>query len=472
MKSFYITTTLPYVNAEPHIGFAMEIVTADVLARLHRLAGEEVVFNTGTDEHGQKIYQAALQEKQSPQQYVDGYAATFRELTGLLNLSVTHFVRTTDAHHIEAAQAFWLRCVKSGDIYKKTYKVKYCVGCELEKTESELVNGKCPLHPNQELELIEEENYFFRFSKYQQALTEWYEKYPDFVRPEAKLKEISAFVSHGLEDFSVSRLRSKMPWGIEVPGDPDQVMYVWFDALVNYISTLGWPEDTDNFKRFWPGVQIAGKDNLRQQAAMWQAMLLSAGLPMSKQILINGFISIGGQKMSKSLGNVIAPTEMVEKFGIDATRYLLIAVGPVGTDIDVTWDQFSTWYNGYLANSLGNTISRVANLCARSHFVKSESEAIAEMSKSVIEAFLDYRFNEGLMLIWEQIKILEKQIDETKPWNLTGEELDTFLDSAVETLNQVATDLLPIMPTTAQTILDIFSAQPVVPPKPLFPRIA
>lgn len=471
MKPFYITTTLPYVNAEPHIGFAMEIVTADVLARLHRSLGDEVVFNTGTDEHGQKIYQAAQKQHVSPQAYVDTYAAKFRALQQLLDLSATLFVRTTDSHHVSAAQAFWQRCVEAGDIYKKLYKVKYCVGCEMEKTESELIDGKCPLHPDRPLELIEEENYFFRFSKYQRPLLELYQQRPDFVRPEAKQKEIIAFVAGGLEDFSVSRLKAKMPWGIPVPNDPDQVMYVWFDALVNYISTLGWPEDETTFNRFWPGIQIAGKDNLRQQAAMWQAMLLSAQLPPSQQILINGFISIGGQKMSKSLGNVISPEDMVQRYGVDATRYLLLSLGPVGNDIDVTWEQFDAWYNGYLANSLGNTVSRIANLCARAGFTRKNSKIDYNVSGEVAAAWFKYQFSEGLVLVWDKIKQLEREIDEHKPWMLTGDALTTFLEKAVEALCGVASDLLPVMPQTAQAILNILDAEPIRPPKPLFPRL-
>jgi methionyl-tRNA synthetase len=471
MKHYYITTTLPYVNAEPHIGFAMEIVTADVLARIHKSLGDEVIFNTGTDEHGQKIYEAAIKENRTPQAYVDKYAAKFRELKTLLNLSVTHFVRTTDEHHVVAAQEFWKLCREKGDIYKKTYRVKYCVGCELEKTESELVESKCPLHPNKELELRDEENYFFRFSKYQQPLLDWYEGHPEFVQPEAKLKEIRAFVAHGLEDFSISRVKAKMPWGIEVPDDPEQVMYVWFDALINYISTLGWPDNENVFKHYWPGIQIAGKDNLRQQAAMWQAMLLSAGLPLSKRVLINGFISINGQKMSKTLGNVITPVEMVEKYGIDATRYLLMLIGPVGSDIDISWEQFTTWYNAYLANSLGNTLSRVANLCARSGYVAHISNKLA-MSKTVTEALLIYKFSEGLAQVWERIKNLEKKIDETKPWTIEGEALTQFLDEAVASLMQIATDVAPVMPDTANAIKQILLMTPIQAPKPLFPRIS
>ncbi len=283
-KKFYITTTLPYVNADPHIGFALEIIQADVIARYQRKQGSDVFFNTGVDEHGLKIYRKAKEQNLDPKAYCDIYAAKFGDLKSKLNLSYDNFIRTTDSHHIAAAQEFWLRCQKNGDIYKKNYKVKYCVGCELEKTDSELENGKCPIHPNQEIEVIQEENYFFKYSNYQKKLLAWYEKNPEFVLPKTKLNEITEFTKQGLEDFSISRLKEKMPWGVDVPGDDKHIMYVWFDALVNYIAALNWPSDSKNFKDFWPGMQVAGKDNLRQQSSMWQAMLMSAGLPNSKQI--------------------------------------------------------------------------------------------------------------------------------------------------------------------------------------------
>ena len=325
-NNFYITTTLPYINAEPHIGHAGEFVQADVLARFHRELGDEVFFNTGTDEHGLKIYQKAEELVINIQEYCDKLAKTFMDMKETLNLSFDSFVRTTDEHHIKAAQEFWKKCEASGDIYKKMYKVKYCVGCELEKTDSELVDEKCPLHPNQDIECIEEENYFFRFSKYQKPLLDLYEKNPDFVKPAKRFNEIKAFVERGLEDFSISRVKEKMPWGIEVPGDSDHVMYVWFDALVNYVSAIGWPDDTNKFEKWWPAIQICGKDNLRQQSAMWQSMLMSAGMENSKQIFIRGFITTNGEKMSKSLGNFIGAKEMVEKFGVDGTRYLLLSI--------------------------------------------------------------------------------------------------------------------------------------------------
>ena len=287
-KSFYITTTLPYVNAEPHIGFAMEIIRADTIARSKKLQGFDVFFNTGTDEHGQKIWQKAAEAGQDINEYVEEHAAQFKKLIPLLGISPdVHFIRTTDEKHVHVAQEFWKRCDAAGDIYKKFYKIKYCVGCELEKTDSELVDGKCPLHPNLELEVREEENYFFRFSKYQKPLIDFYNKNPEFVVPDFRFNEIKSFVERGLEDFSISRLKSKMPWGIAVPSDEEHVMYVWFDALVSYISTLDWftPSEVEGpnlYEKFWVNgtpVQYAGKDNLRQQSAMWQTMPMSAGLP-------------------------------------------------------------------------------------------------------------------------------------------------------------------------------------------------
>src|SRR3989344_5555456 len=309
-RHFYITTTLPYVNAKPHIGFALEIIQADAIARFHTLLGKEVFFNFGTDEHGQKIYKKSL------------------------NLSYNNFIRTTDPDHKRAAQEIWKICRDNGFIEKGLYSAKYCVGCELEKQDSELVDDKCPLHPIEEIQTIEEENYFFKFSKFQEKLLKLYMKNPDFVVPKHRLTEISNFVKDGLKDFSVSRLKEKMPWGVSVPDDPDHVMYVWFDALTNYISALGWPsaaeasegKPEDVFTKFWGTVahpnalQMAGKDQIRQQAAMWQAMLMSAGLPPTKQIIIHGFITVGGEKMSKSVGNVIDPLAIVDEYGADALR--------------------------------------------------------------------------------------------------------------------------------------------------------
>lgn len=470
-SNFYITTTLPYVNAEPHIGFAMEIVAADIVARYHRQQGDRVVFNTGTDEHGQKIYDNALEAGVTPQAYVDTYAAKFDDLKRLLNLSYDHFIRTTDKQHKSAAQEMWRRCKANGDIYKKDYAVKYCVGCELEKTDSELVDGKCPLHPNRELEVRQEENYFFRFSAYQDRLLSLFAKQPNFVLPESKLREIKSFVSAGLQDFSISRLKAKMPWGVPVPDDADHVMYVWFDALTNYISTLGWPDETDEYRTFWPGIQIAGKDNLRQQAAMWQAMLMSAGLPASEQILINGFISVSGQKMSKSLGNVIAPSQMVSRYGVEGTRYVLAAIGPVGDDIDVTWERFDEMYTAKLANGLGNLISRVAKLCERSQ-LQFEIQDLHQNSSPASHKLEEYDFMGALDYIWSQITQADHLIDQTTPWKIEDPvKLKQILVQLVLILRQVGHDLEPFMPETATAIGQIFAGPDIQATQPIFPRL-
>jgi methionyl-tRNA synthetase len=471
-KYYYITTTLPYVNADPHIGFAMEIIRADVLARLHRLIGHQVVFNTGTDEHGQKIYQKAIESKKTPQQYCDFYAEKFKNLKKALNLSYTNFIRTTDKNHQKAAQKFWQRCLENGDIYKAKYKIKYCVGCELEKTDSELVDNHCPIHPNKEIEIIEEENYFFRFSKYQKILLDFYEKNPDFVKPEFRFEEIKNFVKSGLKDFSISRLKSKMPWGIPVPNDDQQVMYVWFDALINYISTLGWPENQENFNNFWPGVQICGKDNLRQQSAIWQAMLFSAQLPPSKQIYVEGFITSNGQKMSKSLGNVINPFDLVNKYGTDALRYYLLKEIPNFEDGDFSHQRMIELYQGDLANELGNLVSRLTNLAEKDNLIinninLNEKEVFEETFVNQIDNF---QFNQALENIWKKIKQLNKEIDLVAPWKKTTEERKNFLIDSLKKVKIIASQLQPFLPETSEKILKATEGK-IVKISPLFPKI-
>ncbi len=474
--SFYLTTALPYVNASPHIGFALEIVAADVIARAQRAAGKEVIFNTGTDEHGQKIFQQAAEAGQDPQAYTDEYAAKFADLQKLLNLSYTHFIRTTNPDHKQAAQEFWRRCQNNGDIYKHTYRTLYCVGCELEKQTSELDDGKCPLHPTKPLEEREEENYFFRFSRYQAALLELYRNRPEFVKPAAKMKEITAFVQGGLQDFSISRLKEKMSWGVAVPGDDNHVMYVWFDALINYISTLGWPHDLTTFTQFWPGIQLAGKDNLRQQAAMWQAMLMSAQLPASKQILINGFISVEGQKMSKSLGNVIAPSELVARYGQDATRFLLMYLGPFGTDMDVSWSQFDTLYTAHLANGIGNVCSRVAKLCEKAEVNYDQSVSppapIAQLRDAILQNYADFELKSAIDHITKLVTLIDESLSTIKPWTLTGETQKEALLNYLVQLHVLFQALAPIMPTTSKLLQSHFEEQPKISAlTPLFPRL-
>ena len=473
MSKFYITTTLPYVNASPHLGFALEIVRADVLARWHRFSGDEVFFNTGADEHGLKIYRQAQAASLEPQVYCDQMASKFMNLKTALALSYDNFIRTTDLQHVEAAQEFWRRAEAAGDIYKKTYQTKYCVGCELEKTDSELVDGRCPNHPQQELELIDEENYFFRFSKYQERLLKLYDSRPDFVWPPERLKEIKNFVQAGLTDFSVSRLASKLPWGVTVPGDPGQVMYVWFDALINYISALGWPR-AGKFKDFWPGYQIAGKDNLRQQAAMWPAMLLSVGLEPEKQVLINGFITSDGQKMSKSLGNVVDPLALAQEYGSDALRYYLLAYTNVGADTDFTVAAFRRVYQADLANGLGNLTARVAALLEKNNLRLDLANVLADegLVSEVAQALTNYDFAGAMNRLWLVFRRADETISAAKPWAETdAAKVKAILEPLVRDLVSAAQILKCFLPATADKILAQYQAVEIKKAAPLWPRL-
>lgn len=464
--SFYITTTLPYVNAEPHIGFAMELIHADVIARWKSLSGDEVFLNTGTDEHGSKVYNKAVEENKDPQEYSNEYAAKFRDLISLLGMDshLVHFIRTTDKNHIRAAQEIWKLCEKAGDIYKKNYIVRYCVGCELEKTDSELVDGRCPIHPNRELEIREEENYFFRFSKYQEPLLEFYRENPGFVKPDFRFNEIIKFAERGLEDFSISRLKLKMPWGIDVPGDPEHVQYVWFDALTSYISTIGWPDNLEEFNKWWPVIQFAGKDQTRQQAAMWQAMLMSAGLPHSKQIVIHGFLNFGGQKMSKSLGNFITPKEVIAKFGLDAFRFFTTREFSQFEDTDVSWEKLLNTYNGDLANGLGNLVARIMKL-AESNLPEPVDVKHPVFNKEA-EAFLEkFEIQKAINHIWEKIGELDAEIQKTKPWESKDKKI---ISSLVEKLAQIGQSLAPFLPETSEKILIAIKENKM--PPALFPR--
>lgn len=480
MAKYYITTTSPYVNSDPHVGFALEIIQADSLARYHTLIGDQVFFNTGTDEHGKKIYEKALEAKMEPQAYCDLYAAKFGDLKRALNLSYNSFWRSTEPKHIEAAQEMWRRVDKAGYIEKGIYNAKYCVGCELEKQDSDLVEGKCPLHPNKAIENIAEENYFFKFSKLGGELLEHYDKYPDFVVPEHRQKEIRNFVESGLSDFSISRLTEKMPWGVPVPGDEKHCMYVWYDALTYYISALGWPSYAETtagkpseFEEFWGtkespnAVQVCGKDNLRQQTAMWQAMLIAAGLPLTRQIHVHGFINSGGQKMSKSLGNVVNPIEYVNKYGTDALRYYLLAKVSPDEDSDFTKEKFEEAYQADLANGLGNLVARVAAMCGGIEYVVCSMK----MSPEVTEALEQYKFDSAMAAIWDRIKKADQFVSEKKVWGLKDKAKMDALVELVGEIRQIAVDLQPFLPETAAKISQQFNSEKIVKGVSLFPRL-
>jgi methionyl-tRNA synthetase len=476
-KYFYITTTLPYVNAEPHIGFAMEIIRADVIARYKKLSGFDIFFNTGTDEHGAKIYNKAIESGRNPQEYVDEYADKFRNLKKLLNLSDDiNFIRTTDSHHIASAQEFWKTCDKNGYIYKKNYKIKYCVGCELEKSDSELVNDCCPIHPNTKIEILDEENYFFKFSEFQDKLLDFYEGNPNFVIPDFRFNEIKSFVKNSLKDFSISRLKSKMPWGIEVPGDRDQVMYVWFDALVNYISAIGWPTDMGKFKRWQVDsggmVQYCGKDNLRQQSAIWQAMLMAAKLPPSKTIVIDGFItSPGGTKMSKSFGNGVDPVELINEYGTDAVRYYVLREISPFEDSPFSKEMFKDAYNANLANGLGNLVSRIMTMAENNleNPVKTKKVALGGDFK---KAFDSYNLQKATNLIWAKIGELDAKIQKTEPYKLVKKDkkgATSIINDLVAGLYEIAMQLEPVLPETSEKIKNLIKENKK-PGQPLFIR--
>lgn len=477
MKPFYLTTTLPYVNAELHMGHALEFVRADIIVRYKQLAGCDVFFNTGTDEHGMKIYEKALSLGKTPQEFVDESFLHFKESVRIfgLNESILHYARTTDKRHEAAAQEFWKRCEKNGFIYKKNYQTKYCVGCEEAKTDSELVNGECPIHPGRPLELIEEENYFFKYSAFTDKLLEFYAAHPNFVVPDFRYNEIKAFVSRGLEDFSISRLQEKMPWGIPVPGDDAHVMYVWFDALTNYISTLGWPSEEGDFKKYWvqgTPTQYCGKDNLRFQSAMWQVMLMAAGVPNSDKIIINGFITAeGGLKMSKTLGNGVDPKDVVDEYGTDALRFFLAKEVSSFEDSPFTIERFKAAYNAHLANGIGNLASRILTLSEKylSECPALSDQAIPQEFFGLLES---YDIQKAADFVWQHIQSLDQKIQQTEPFKVIkvdeakGKELMAEL---VIELYAIARMLAPIMPKTSET-LEGFIRENKKPTAPLFLR--
>jgi len=472
-KPFYLTTTLPYVNADPHIGFALELVQADILARHARLLGVDVFFNTGTDEHGQKIFQKAKEEGIDVNEYVDRYAARFGKLKETLNLSYDAFIRTTNKEHVIAAQELWRRCNMAGDVYKKKYKGLYCIGDEVFLKESDLVGGRCPNHPNMVLVTIEEENYFFRLSNYQKKLHD-YLSGKEAVLPSWRREEALQFVAHGLEDFSISREKSRMDWGVPVPGDDSQVMYVWFDALTNYISTLGWPADTEeNFKKFWvegETVQIAGKDQVRFQSVMWQAMLMSAGLPTTQRVLYHGFITSGGHKMSKSLGNVIDPAVLVVEYGTDALRYYLARHVHTFEDSDFTAEHFKELYNANLANGLGNLTARIMKL-AEDHLEAGTRPKPTGFSKNYTDAFERFEINHAIDEVFRHVQLLDQKITATEPFKLVnsdpvaGKKLIFDLTRELLAVGQM---LEPFMPDTSKKIKEAVITNKK--PATLFPR--
>lgn len=449
-KKIYITSALAYVNAPPHMGHAMQFVRADVLARYRRLQGDNIFFLAGTDEYGSKIYRTATAENIAPKKLADRNTAKFKLLDKLLNISYDGFIRTTDKKHQLNVQKFWLAMEKSGDIYKKKYQGLYCVGCEVFKTEKDLIDGKCPDHQI-EPEIVEEENYFFRLSKYAKEIELKIKNDELRIIPESRKNETLSFIKEGIEDVSFSRPSKVLPWGIPVPNDKEQVIYVWADALFGYISKSPW----------WPAdLHIIGKDNLKFHAVYWPAMLMSVKLKLPKAIYVHGFITSGGLKMSKTIGNIIDPFEMIEKYGVDALRYYLLREIPAYEDGDFTESRFKERYNGELANGLGNFCARVLTLAERDANMQMHANdanitnRIKKTKKIIDEKLKEFKFNEALAAIWELISFGDNYINQNAPWKIENEkEKSRVVFNLVVLLKEIAELLQPFLPQTSGKIL-------------------
>ena len=473
---FYITTPIYYINDKPHIGSAYTTIVADVLARAREQRGEIVTFLTGTDEFSQKTLDAAIKNEEDVNVYTDRMADIWMNAWAKLGISNTDFIRTTEERHIETVKDIWGRMAAAGDIYKGQYQGLYCKGHEAFMKEDELTSdGLCPDH-NVAPELVTEENYFFRLSNYQEQLLALYDAHPEFVAPAHRFNDIRAFVENGLEDISFSREQKQ--WGIPVPSDPSQVIYVWADALVNYISAIG----IERWEEHPADVHAVGKDILRFHAVIWPAMLLSAGLPLPGQIIANGFITVNGTKMGKSLGNAVDPLDLRERYGNDALRYFLMREIPYGGDGDFTEDKFRERYNADLANGLGNFAARVLTLAEKDELlgngkISSEfNEIIREMKKVVQEKITDYKFNEALAAVWETISFGDKFVNEHKVWEIKDDKKrkQALLD-LISLLEAITFEIAPFLPETARklsaAVVREESELKIAKPEILFPRI-
>jgi methionyl-tRNA synthetase len=456
-ERLYITTTLPYVNAEPHIGHALEFVQADAISRYfkQKLGKENVFFNVGTDEHGQKMLEQAQKEGLEVQDFVDKYSQRFKDFCKLFFVEYDHFYRTSDKSHHKAAQEFWKRCDEKGDIYKKKYSGKYCVGCERFITEKELVDGKCPDH-DKEPELKEEENYFFRLSNYKEHLLKWLNENPDVLKPSTKLEELKKIISE-TEDISISRLKENLPWGIEVPGDPEQVLYVWFDALTNYVNVLGFGSDEKRLHEWWPGIQLFGPDNLRFQGSIWQGMLASVGLQQSSKLLEHGMVlGPDGRKMAKTLGNVISPFEQEEKYGAEIVRFYLLSGIATFSDSAYKEDDLINMYNSRLANNYGNLLNRVIHLANNKEVEINDESKVEDVFKKEVDLYCEeienfygeYEIALASSKVDELADWGNKYITEKEPWNKDKEKEETekILNNLSYLLSKVIHYYTPIIP--------------------------
>jgi len=472
MEKFYVTTPIYYVNDKPHLGHAYTTVAADVIARFNRFLGREVFFLTGTDEHGQKIQQAAEKKGMSPKEFVDSLVPTFKKLWEKLNVSNDHFVRTTDPYHVKAVQHIFMECYKKGDIYLGEYEGWYCVPCETYYTEKDLLEGKlCPAC-KREVTRVKEESYFFRLSRYQEKLLKFYEENPEFIAPEFRRNEVINFVKQGLKDLSISR--TSFSWGIPVPVNEKHVIYVWFDALTNYLSAVGYPDDEGRFSKFWPAdLHLVGKDILRFHAVYWPAFLMSAGLPLPKRVFAHGWWTVEGEKMSKSKRNVIDPFELVELFGVDQVRFFLFREVSFGLDGDFSYEKLVNRINGELANDLGNLFNRTLSMLKK--YRKSvipepkgeEREIDLELKERALSTLKELKelipkgeLSKALEEIWKFVGFVNYYIDRRAPWQLNKEgkeELDRVLYNMAEALRFITAFTYPYMPNSSQKMADLLN---------------
>ncbi len=470
-RKFYIHCAIPYVNAKPHQGHALEFIQTDAIARFHKLLGEDVLLLSGADENALKNVQAAEAAGENVQEFVDKNAKLFQDLAEKLNIHFDVFQKGSDPKHHKSSQKLWQLCEKAGDIYKKSYKGLYCVGCETFYTPDELdEKGECSEHPGKKLEEIEEQNYFFKLSKYQTKLIEIIESGELEIIPASKKNEALSFIKSGLQDISISRTNQRAKnWGVPVPNDPTQRLYVWLDALNIYQSGVGFGWDDNMYHKWWPAdVQVIGRGILRFHAVYWPAFLLSAGLKTPKKIFVHEYFTVNGLKMSKTLGNVVDPIKLIEKYGVDALRYYLLAKVSPFTDGDYSDSKMLDAYNSDLANGLGNLIARVAKLCEQNNTEPSEGSNVwcADLEKFMGE----FKFNEALAVIWQLIAGVDKKINQEKPWTLSGEQLTKSLEDYVKRIQAIGFNLQPFLPETAEKILKQFSGK-VKSALPLFPRI-
>ena len=474
-QTFFVTSPIFYPNAQPHLGHAYTTLLCDVLARHHRLVGDEAYFLTGTDEHTEKVVQAAKAQGQKPEEYLEEIVARFKNLYQKLDISYDQFIRTSDQKiHLPGAIEMWNRLVTAGDLYKSSYIGLYCVGHEAFMTEKELVDGLCPDH-GMAPEKVTEVNWFFRLSKYASQIEKFIADGTLPIIPESRKKEILSFIRSGVQDVSFSRPKEKMTWGIPVPNDPGQTMYIWVDALTNYITALGFGRG-EELMRFWPGMHVIGKDILRFHTVFWPAMLLSANLPLPKMVFVHGTIISNGKKMSKTLGNIINPYELIKKYGTDATRYLLLRHVHSTEDTDVTWEKLDEWYTANLTNGLGNLIARVMQMATT--YLQGPVEMTPEtQSDTDVAAHLEkFEFNHAMDSIWERIGHDDALIAIEKPFAGVKSDEENVRDEAlliikklVRELHAIATDLEPFMPSTSAQIKEAVLAHKK--PENLFPRI-